>query len=159
LSMPHSPRWHRDKLWILESGKGTLSWVDLGERKVHVVAELPGFTRGIDFAEQYAFIGLSQIRESNTFGSLPITDRLPNAEGRGCGVWVVNIETGETFGFLKFTAGVQEIFGVSVLRGIKFPEIVGWNDELMYISYMVPDEIMEKMKIPEERTICLEDIK
>ena len=28
LSMPHSPRWYRDRLWVLESGKGTLSVVD-----------------------------------------------------------------------------------------------------------------------------------
>jgi uncharacterized protein (TIGR03032 family) len=28
LSMPHSPRWYRDKLWVLESGSGSLSIVD-----------------------------------------------------------------------------------------------------------------------------------
>ena len=29
LSMPHSPRWFEDRLWVLESGKGTLSVADL----------------------------------------------------------------------------------------------------------------------------------
>ena len=37
-------------MWILESGKGTLSTVDLAEGRRHVVAELPGFTRGLAFA-------------------------------------------------------------------------------------------------------------
>ena len=29
LSMPHSPRWHDGRLWVLESGKGTLSVCEL----------------------------------------------------------------------------------------------------------------------------------
>ena len=48
---------------------------------------------------------------------------------RTCGVWVVNIETGQTVGFLRFEAGVQEIFAVQVLRGMRFPELLEWNDE------------------------------
>src|SRR5207344_3111754 len=27
LSMPHSPRWYRDQLWLLESGQGSLATV------------------------------------------------------------------------------------------------------------------------------------
>jgi uncharacterized protein (TIGR03032 family) len=26
LSMPHSPRWYQDRLWVLESGEGSLAW-------------------------------------------------------------------------------------------------------------------------------------
>ena len=29
LSMPHSPRWYREQLWLLESGEGSLARVDL----------------------------------------------------------------------------------------------------------------------------------
>ena len=32
LSMPHSPRWYQGKLWVLESGQGSLAEVDLGRR-------------------------------------------------------------------------------------------------------------------------------
>ncbi|MEG4576841.1 DUF4915 domain-containing protein [Microcoleus sp. N3A4] len=28
LSMPHSPRWYRDKLWLLNLGRGELGYVD-----------------------------------------------------------------------------------------------------------------------------------
>ena len=47
LSMPHSPRWYAGKLWVLESGRGTVATVDPGTGVVSTVAELPGFTRGL----------------------------------------------------------------------------------------------------------------
>ena len=50
LSMPHSPRWHRDRLWLLESGEGSLATVDLDSGAVETVVALPGFTRGLAFA-------------------------------------------------------------------------------------------------------------
>ena len=49
LSMPHSPRWYQGKLWVLESGEGSLAAVDLDRRTWQTVAQVPGFTRGIDF--------------------------------------------------------------------------------------------------------------
>ena len=91
--MPHSPRWYGDKLWVLESGEGSLGFVDLDTGKVETVAELPGFTRGLDFAGPLAFVGLSQVRETATFSGIPITERL---EERCCGVWVVDIAAGQT---------------------------------------------------------------
>ena len=64
LSMPHSPRWHDGRLWVLESGKGGIGTVDLATGRYDPVAQLPGFTRGFDIIGPYAFIGLSQVRES-----------------------------------------------------------------------------------------------
>jgi len=139
LSMPHSPRWHQEKLWLLESGEGSLAQVDLDGGTWRTVAQLPGFTRGIDFVGPLAFIGLSQVRESAVFSGIPLVSRLRN---RTCGVWVVNIETGQTVGFLRFEAGVQEIFAVQILRGMKFPELLEWNDERLGSSYVLPDEAL-----------------
>ena len=76
LSMPHSPRWYRDRLWVLESGTGGFGYVDDPGGTYHeVVAELPGFTRGLDFLGDFAFVGLSQVRESAVFGGIPVADR------------------------------------------------------------------------------------
>jgi uncharacterized protein (TIGR03032 family) len=136
LSMPHSPRWYRDKLWLLESGQGSLATVDLETGKVETVVELPGFTRGLAFAGPIAFIGLSQVREATTFGGLPLTGRL---EERQCGVWVVNIESGQTLGFLRFEDLVQEIFDVAVLPGLKFPEVAELGSAATDLAYVVPD--------------------
>ena len=79
LSMPHSPRWHQGKLWLLESGEGSLAQVDLERRTWQTVAQLPGFTRGIDFVGPLAFIGLSQVRESAVFSGIPLVERVQRA--------------------------------------------------------------------------------
>jgi uncharacterized protein (TIGR03032 family) len=135
LPMPHSPRWYRDRLWVLESGEGGLAWMDLENRELHTVARLPGFTRGISFVGPLAFIGLSQVRESAVFSGIPLVERV---QERMCGVWVVNIETGETLGFLRFEEGVQEIFAVQILPA-RFPELLEWADQRLMSSYVVPD--------------------
>jgi uncharacterized protein (TIGR03032 family) len=76
LSMPHSPRWYGGRLWDCESGSGTLGTVDLDTGKYEAVAAVPGFTRGLDFVGDLAFVGLSQVRESAVFSGIPITERL-----------------------------------------------------------------------------------
>lgn len=136
LSMPHSPRWYGDALWLLESGRGALVAIDTNTGAKTDVARVPGFARGLDFIGPIAFIGLSQLRESNAFTDIPITEE--NVE-RCSGVWAIHIETGKTVAFLKFTGGVQEIFAVQALPGIRFPEIV---HEGAYLgsSFALPDE-------------------
>jgi len=128
LSMPHSPRWYGGKLWFLESGKGTVVAGD------ETVAELPGFTRGLAFAGPFAFVGLSQVRESNIFGGIPLVDRVPD---RRCGVWVIDTRTGNVVGFLRFEGTVQEIFDVQVLRGFRYPELLEPGDEVVASSFTV----------------------
>src|SRR4051812_46420222 len=56
LSMPHSPRWHDGRLWLLESGTGQLVIVDRANGRGQRVAELPGFARGLALSGHYAFI-------------------------------------------------------------------------------------------------------
>ncbi len=143
LSMPHSPRWHADRLWICESGKGTLATVDPATGAMATVAELPGFTRGVDFAGPYAFVGLSQIRESGTFSGIPIAER---AAERNCGVWVVDVRTGEQVGALRFTQGVQEIFSVQLLHGIKCPALLDKLNKVALESYFLPTETLRDVR-------------
>ena len=143
LSMPHSPRWYRDKLWLLESGVGTVATVDPISGEMQTVAKLPGFTRGLDFHGKLAFVGLSQVRETAVFSGIPIVEQKPE---RNCGVWVVNIETGNIVAFLKFEEGVEEIFSVQVLPGMKFPEILDEGDkELIASSLTIPPEAMKDL--------------
>lgn len=143
LSMPHSPRWYHDKLWLLESGDGTIGTIDLGTGKYESIAQFPGFTRGISFVGPLAFIGLSQVRESAVFSGIPLVERLEKAEERTCGTWVLNIETGETLGFCRFEDGVQEIFAVEVLPGIRFPDLVNHDPEIVGQSYVLSDEALQ----------------
>ncbi len=134
LSMPHSPRWHGGRLWVLESGRGTLATVDLGTGALTTVAELPGFTRGLAFLGDLALVGLSQIRESSTFGGLPLAERL--AERRS-GVWMVDLRTGAVAGFLQFEDLVQEVFDVAVLPH-RFPEVGEPAGQTVATSFALP---------------------
>lgn len=145
LSMPHSPRWYDNRLWVLESGRGALVTVDpkIGERTD--VARVPGFCRGLDFLGPVAFIGLSQLRETNAFTDIPITE--DNAE-RLSGIWAVHIDTGKTLALLKFTGGVQEIFAVQALHGCLFPEILH-DGEHLRTSYALPDEALREVRFSE----------
>jgi uncharacterized protein (TIGR03032 family) len=141
LSMPHSPRWYDGRLWLLESGVGGLAWVNLSSGQRHQIVELPGFTRGLDFCGPLAFVGLSQVRESNIFGGLAITQRLTETQ-RACGVWVVDLWSGRVVAFLRFVSGVQEIFSVQVLPGARHPEILPDDDPLLADSFVLPTEVL-----------------
>ena len=122
-------------MWLLESGRGTLSVADLAAGTVQTVAELPGFTRGMAIVGDTAFIGLSQIRESSTFGDLPLTERL---DERQSGVWMVDLRSGEITGFLRFDDLVQEIFDVAFLPGARWPEIAEADDVTTAQTFVLP---------------------
>lgn len=138
LSMPHSPRIYANRLWFLESGIGGLGWIDIQSGTRHTIAQLPGFTRGLSFVGNLAFIGLSQVRETATFSGIPLVETL---EERTCGVWVVDIRNGQTVGFLRFESGVQEIFSVQVIPA-RYPEMLAWGDKRMNTSYVIPDDAL-----------------
>lgn len=142
LSMPHSPRWHANRLWLLQSGTGGLGYVDPAALAYVSVAELPGFTRGLDFHGELAFVGLSQVRETAIFSGIPITER---GFERRCGVWVVNIHTGQTVAYLEFEDAVQEIFAVQVLPAYRYPDLVNSFDALNADSFELPDVALEEV--------------
>ena len=135
LSMPHSPRLHDGSLWVLESGTGQLQTIALDTAQRTVVAQLPGFARGLAFCGPYAFVGLSKVRESNLFGGLPITEQGIELQ---CGIWVVDLRTGKVAEFMQFQAGVEEIFAVEILAGLRFPEIVGFQQETIHGAFVLP---------------------
>ena len=151
LSMPHSPRWYKGNLWLLESGEGSIGTIDLESGKFETVAQFPGFTRGLSFFGPLAFVGLSQVRESAVFSGIPLVERRQQAEERTCGVWVLNIETGETLGFCKFEDGVQEIFAVEVIPNMRFPDLVNHDPQIVGASYVLGNEAL--MQVPEHLRI------
>lgn len=133
LSMPHSPRWYNGKLWVLESGQGRLCTIDPATGTKTVVAEVPGFARGLAFAGPYAFIGLSLVRE-RVFDGIPIAQR---AE-RHCGVWLVDTRDGKILGFLRFEGSVQEIFDIQLLAGARYPDVLEPSDDHVGAAFTLP---------------------
>ena len=135
LAMPHSPRLHRGQAWVLDSGRGELQRVDLATGRRTDVARLPGYTRGLAMLEDFAFVGLSKIREKREFGGLPIEH---TSGGLRCGVWAVNLRTGRVAGFIEFCAGCEELFAVQVLHGVRWPSIVGFQKDTLNGIFIVP---------------------
>ena len=138
LSMPHSPRWHDDRLWLLQSGTGSMGTIDLQRGRYEEVARFPGFTRGLSFCGPFAFVGLSQVRESATFSDFPLVERLRQEE-RTCGVWVLHVESGQTVGFVRFEDALQEIFAVETLPGLRYPELLNEHGDVLAHSYVLDD--------------------
>ena len=122
LSMPHSPRLYEEQLYLLDSGQGALLRVDPLSGECSTVAHLPGFTRGVDCFAGYAFVGLSQIRETAVFGGLPISEKQQELK---CGLAVVNLRNGSVDGLFWFNTGIEEAFAVAVLPGWHNPAVIG----------------------------------
>jgi len=121
-AMPHSPRVYQGRVWLLDSGRGQLVTADPATGEVRAVAEQPGYARGLALLGSYAFIGVSKIRETSTFGGLPIAER---RESLRCGVGAVDLATGRPIAHLEFKSGVDEIFDVQVLPGMRLPALSG----------------------------------
>jgi uncharacterized protein (TIGR03032 family) len=121
LSMPHSPRWYADRLWVLNSGFGQFGYIDSQTGRFECVVRLPGFTRGLAFLGPYALVGLSQVRESAVFGGTEISDQ--SLDQRQCGVWLIDLSTGTIAGMVRFEDAIQEIFAIETFPA-SFPELV-----------------------------------
>ena len=104
LTRPHSARRHRGRLWALDSGYGGLCVVREGE--IETVAQLPGWTRGLGFRGDVAFVGSSRVipRFRGYAPGLELDRSV-------CGVHAVDPRTGETLGSIVWPSGNQ-VFAV-----------------------------------------------
>ena len=118
LTMPHSPRWYRGNLYVLNSGLGRLERVDLATGRREAVAAVPGYARGLAMHDGLAFVGLSRIRETVVFGGVPIAEYHDQLK---CGVGVIELATGATVATLEFASAVEEIFDVQTVPGARCP--------------------------------------
>lgn len=135
LSMPHSPRLHQGRLWLLNSGAGEFGWVDTASKTFRPVAFCPGYARGLAFAGQYAFLGLSLARESRTFQGLPLDDALrANGADARCGLLVVDTVTGDVAGWVRIEGVVKELYDVAAVPGMRNPSALGFKtDEIQRV--------------------------
>jgi uncharacterized protein (TIGR03032 family) len=139
LSMPHSPRWHGGKLWLLNSGTGELGWIEEGH--FHSLCALPGFVRGLAFARGCAVVGLSKLR-SPQFTGLPLEERLI-AEGNPggcCGLRVIDLASGEILHSLDLPEPIDELFDVVVLPGVRQPRALGLQGEEIDCLVKIPEQ-------------------
>jgi uncharacterized protein (TIGR03032 family) len=135
LSMPHSPRLHRDRLWLLNSGTGEFGFVDLRSGKFEPVAFCPGYARGLAFVGSSAVIGLSLARDNRTFSGLPLDDALEaRATDARCGLAVVDLERGDMTDWVRIEGVVRELYDVAVLPNVRRPSLIGFKgDEVKFL--------------------------
>lgn len=129
LSMPHSPRWHDGKLWVLNSGTGELGHVELpnGKAKMGTFKPLtfcPGFLRGLSFHGGFAFVGLSRPRYQR-FEGLELDKRLQDADSEPwCGVQVIDLQTGTCVDWFRIDGDIGELYDVELIEGFSCPMTV-----------------------------------
>jgi uncharacterized protein (TIGR03032 family) len=130
LSMPHSPRLHRDRLWLHDSGNGYFGYADLKAGRFERVALCRGYLRGLAFINDFAVMGISLPRGSRTFAGLGLEQALAD---RGvapmCGVLVVDLRSGDIVHWLQIVGAVEELYDVVVLPGIRRPAAIGFKTD------------------------------
>ena len=126
LTMPHSPRLHNGKLWLLNSGSGDLGFVDQATGHFEPVSFCPGFARGLALFDKYAVVAMSHTRDDRSLQDLPLQQQLDkrNADTQ-CGILVIDTETGATLESIAIHGMVTELFDVTVLKNVKCPTAIG----------------------------------
>lgn len=128
LSMPHSPRWYRGRLWVLNSGTGEFGTVDLETGSFAPVCFCPGYLRGLAFIGDYAVITLSKPRH-DSFHGLSLDERLKQGGAEAqCGLVVIDLKTGTIAHWLRLQGTlVTELYDSIVLPGVRQPMAVGFK--------------------------------
>lgn len=158
ICMPHSPRWHNGRLWVLESGTGHLGYVDFADssksknpltdeeetyHKFVPVVFIPGYLRGLSFiGSKYALVGSSLDRHEKVFQDIPLGK---NIKKKGvtakCGIFIINLETNDVIHEVIFDQTVKdpinEIYDVCTISGFKRAMAENINDSKILRSYKV----------------------
>ncbi|WP_146529342.1 TIGR03032 family protein [Novipirellula artificiosorum] len=127
LTMPHSPRWHDDRLWLLDSGTGYLGYVDVQSGSFERVAFCPGYARGLAIVGNWAVVGLSRPRK-DTFVGLPLDGELAKRNVNAkCGLRIINLRTGVADHWLHIDGAISELYDVAAINKSMRPSAMGFK--------------------------------
>ena len=107
LTRPHSARLHAGRLWVDNSGYGEFGMVCDG--RFEPLARLAGWTRGLAFCQDTAFVGTSRVLPR--FRQYAPGVDLDRSE---CAVHAIDWSTGKTLASLRWPAGNQ-VFAIDWL--------------------------------------------
>jgi uncharacterized protein (TIGR03032 family) len=107
LTRPHSARLHGGALWVDNSGYGELSRVEGGV--CGAVARLPGWTRGLCFHGDLAFVGTSRVIPRFRSYAPGLDDRAST-----CAIHAVDTRSGAVLASLRWPHGSQ-IFALELV--------------------------------------------
>ncbi len=113
IGLPHSPRWHAGRLWVLSAATGEFGFVE--NHRYEVVTRLDGFARGMSLFGRWAVVGLSGSRWDELVADLPLGDRLKRRGERPVsGLAVIDIESGRVEHQLVLDGTAREVSDVVV---------------------------------------------
>ena len=125
LSMPHSPRIYDDALYFLLASTGELARTTLDAGSFEIIAQLPGFARGMARYQNYLFVGLSRLRKSSpTFADLPIAQR-----SLFSGFVVLDLQSESIVATFKYENGCEEIYDIQIIPAVHRPGILETEKE------------------------------
>ncbi|MDQ6918148.1 MAG: TIGR03032 family protein [Candidatus Dormibacteraeota bacterium] len=102
LTRPHSARLHRARVWVDNSGYGEVGY--LAEGGFEAVARLPGWTRGLSFVGDIAFVGTSRVIPK-------FRAYAPGVREESCAIHALDLATGSLRASLSWPHGNQ-IFAI-----------------------------------------------
>ncbi len=134
LSMPHSPRWHQGKLWVLNSGEGEMGYVDFETRRLVVVSHCTGFARGLCFVGNMAVVGLSKLRpESIDFPGTNLASNLKERKTpQRTGLQIFNTATGDLSHWVAMQGSITELYDIVFLPKISRPYSPGFREPQLH---------------------------
>ena len=139
LSMPHSPRWHNGKLWVLNSGEGELGYVDFDNKCFVPLSHCTGFARGLSFVGNFAVVGLSRLRPSKE-GIMQGINLARNLEDRKtyqrCGLQLFDLRTGVLTHWLTIEGPITELYDVAFLANLASPYSPGFREPELHKQLM-----------------------
>lgn len=142
LAMPHSPRWYKDRVYFCNSGYGKICDYHPVTEQLQTIAEVPGFTRGMDFYGPLMFVGLSKVREADVTRPAPLSKKYDQTYS---GIWLFDLDDRDDdgqlkeVGHIKFTGNVDQIYDVAVIPDCSFPELIEPNHPRMRNHFCHPE--------------------
>jgi uncharacterized protein (TIGR03032 family) len=137
LSMPHSPRVYRDRLYVHNSGNGYFGYVDRKTGKFEAITFCPGYLRGLTFVDDFAIVGLSKPRD-RTFTGLPLDDELKKRSADPqCGLQVIDLKSGDVIQWVRVEGVVSELYDVSTLPHVRRPMALGFKTDEIHRTFSV----------------------
>lgn len=137
----HSPRIYKCQLYLLNSADGSLVQIDRITGDIEVVARFPGFTRGLYFYEDYAFIGLSKLRTDKN----PLAKEFPLYQSHGSnlksGLLIYDLQQKQTVGFLEYKTEMTEVYDIAILPNYTRSLVLNTSTEYYKKSFTFPNQL------------------
>lgn len=139
LSMPHSPRWYKGQLWLLNSGTGQFGYFNLNTGKFIPTIFCPGFARGLAFHKHWAVITLSNMRRYKGFDGLVLGEELDRLKINPiCGAIIVNLNTGAIDNWFNISGSIKEFYDISISDCLR-PSIILSEDPITQKVVLAPN--------------------